>query len=155
MTVPTSTRRKSAPGAVMVLALLGALALLVTFIMQIAADAPPRDSEELREQILTEMEEYWSTGLPLETGRVDASTLEVIDRTSEGVVAYAFLTTNDALGIGVRTSGGGGGMSISDPGERTAWLNMTSPGTESTRSYELTVRRTGSDKGYDHTFTAK
>lgn len=153
MTASPNTRRKIAPAAAMVIAALGALALLVTFVLQVVSEAPPRGTEEIRAVVLTQLETQ-GNNFPAELGKVQPDTLEIIDKTDEDVVAYAFLTTTDALGVGVQASDGGA-FTFSRPGDQTASLLTMHAGPESTSEYELSVRRSGSGNGYEHTFTAK
>lgn len=153
MTASPNTRRKIAPAAAMVIASLGALALLVTFVLQVVSEAPPRGTEAIRAEVLNQLETQ-GDDFPAELGKVRPDTLEIIDRTSEGVVAYAFLTTTDALGVGIQASDGGA-FTFSMPGDQTASLSTAHAGPESTSDYELSVRRSGSGNGYEHTLTAQ
>ncbi|KAM9862213.1 hypothetical protein ACI1US_01964 [Leucobacter sp. BZR 635] len=152
MTVSSTTRRKLAPAAIMVLAVLGALALIVTFVMQVVSDAPPRGTDEIRSQIITEIQEGPEMGK--EAGKLRPETLEVIDRSGEDVFAFAFLTTTDALGIGLQTASGAS-YSVAAPGEQVNSLEAIIPATEGTTNYELSVRRSGSGNGFEHTLTAQ
>lgn len=150
VTASPTTRRKIAPAATMVIALLGSLALLFTFVTQVAAAAPPSGTDEVRASVLAQLEESPHLTATSEHGKIIPDTLEIIDETPDGVVAFAFLTTTEALGIGVQDSQGGS-FGLSAPGQKTHLLKVSNAG----NVYELAVRRSGSGNGYEHTFTAE
>ena len=151
MSVSPNTRRRIAPAAIMLLAVLGSIALIVTFVMQVVSEAPPRGTDEARAEIISQIEESAAAGHPAEVGKLIPETLEVIDRTSNSILAFAFLTTTDTLGIGIQASDGGGGFGFGVPGEKTTRLMIT----DVSADYDLAVRRSGSGNGFEHTFTVK
>lgn len=152
VTIPANTRRRLAPATIMTLALLGSLALLVTFVLQVAAAAPPRGMDDVRAELLVALEEDAATltgeNPPV---KIQADTLEILDRTADGAVAFAFLTADDRLGFGVRgESPDAYAWQLGAPTEKAGSLNAALTDTE---QYEFSVRRSGSGNGFEHTFT--
>lgn len=156
VTVPANTRRRLAPATIMTLALLGSLALLVTFVLQVAAAAPPRGMDEARAELLVVLEED-AAKLPRENAavKIQPETLEILDRTADGAIAFAFLTTEDRLGLGVRGEDPSAyAWQLGAPTEKAGSLNATLTGSGTDKQqYELSVRRSGSGSGFEHTFT--
>lgn len=154
MSLPQSSRRRIGPAVTMTLAILGSLALLATFVFQVVT-ASPAISTQASERVVELIQDSLSgDAIQADAGELRPETLTVLEQTDEGVVAIAFLTTKDALGIGVYPSKGGA-SSISAPGLRQNSLQAMIPGDESTSDYTLSVRRVGNGDTFDHTFTAK
>ena len=142
----------------MALAQLGSLALLVTFVVQVVSDLPPRVPEAVRSETIAKatqsLVDMSESDPNYNVGTLRPETFEFLAQTADGVVAYAFLTSTDSLGIGVR-AGDGGASSITRPGMQTAWISAMVSSDLPTSNYELSVRRSGSGNGFEHTFSAQ
>ncbi|MFF8819345.1 hypothetical protein ACF07D_15265 [Leucobacter sp. NPDC015123] len=154
MSLPQSSRRRIGPAVAMTLAILGSLALLAGFVFQVATASPGVSSKPSERVVEFINESLSGAAIQAEAGELRPETLTVLEQTDEGVVAVAFLTTKDALGIGVYPAKGGA-SSVSPAGLRQNSLQAMIPGDESTRNYELSVRRVGTGDEFEHTFTAK
>ncbi|GAA2836225.1 hypothetical protein GCM10010471_17680 [Leucobacter komagatae] len=137
----------------MALAILGALALLVTFVVQVVAAIPPK-LEPAPANVLAHIEQSFAPQHVIDRiGELRPETAVVLERADDGAIAFAFRTTNDSFGAGVFVPPGGGATSIAPADGTWVWMETMNRVDDTPRNYELTVRRTGAT--YDHTFTVK
>ncbi|MGO2141097.1 MAG: hypothetical protein ACTH30_11880 [Leucobacter sp.] len=153
MSTPQDARRRIAPASTMALAILGTLALLITFVVQVVTAAPPK-LEPVPANVLALIERSFAPQEVIEdVGELRPETAVVLERADDGAIAFGFRTTNDSLGAGIFVPPGGGTTGVAPADKTRVWMDAMIRVDDTPHNYELTVRRTGPT--YDHTFTAK
>ncbi|GAA1585965.1 hypothetical protein [Leucobacter aridicollis] len=146
------TRRRVAPAVAMTMAVLGAVTLSGAATIQLRADANARAAdaahaaatERVRERLLA-TPGLLAGVLANDVPRMDS--FEVLEVTPEGVAAYALITNDDVLVIGL-ASPFGEVASSSSPGMQRNSIFAPLDAGDGSRAYDLTVWRAGA--GYGH-----
>ena len=153
MPTQSARRRRLAPAATMVFSAVAAVALLGAFVVQVIAEAPSRALGAIPGFALQRIDDaFTSPHSGQSPGELRPETVTLLERTDDGVVALAFLSTTNALGVGVYTETGGGATSLGSADSGANWVRLQLPVEGKTVDYQLSVRKIDTGSGFEHTF---